>query len=44
LNVPTTIANPLGSISFGAHVDIDSLNRDAPSLLMAFGLALRDLG
>jgi type IV pilus assembly protein PilM len=43
LNVPTTVANPLSSMSIGKNVHVDSLNIDAPSLLVACGLALRNV-
>lgn len=43
LNVPTTVANPLTSMSFGKNINIDSLNTDAPALMVSCGLALRNV-
>ncbi len=43
LGVPTTIANPLVSVEIGRRVNIDAVNTDAPALLVACGLALRDI-
>ncbi|MGB5306748.1 MAG: pilus assembly protein PilM [Gammaproteobacteria bacterium] len=41
LGVETTIANPFASMSLSARVKPQSLSNDAPSLLVACGLALR---
>lgn len=43
LNVPVTVANPLTHMSFGKKVNMDILNQDAPSLMVACGLALRNV-
>lgn len=43
LGVTTTVANPLAAMTFGKSVDLDSVNKDAPSLLVACGLALRNI-
>jgi type IV pilus assembly protein PilM len=43
LNAPTTVANPLAFMSFSKHVNGEAMNLDAPSLLVACGLALRSL-
>jgi type IV pilus assembly protein PilM len=43
LNAPTTVANPLASMSFSKHVNAEAMNLDAPSLMVACGLALRSL-
>lgn len=43
LNVPTTVANPLLSMSLGKNVQVDTINEDAPSLITACGLALRNI-
>ncbi len=41
LGVPTIIANPLAGMSLSNRVQAQSLAQDAPSLLIACGLALR---
>ena len=41
LGVETTIANPFSSMSLSARVKPQTLSNDAPSLLIACGLALR---
>ena len=43
LGVATSVANPLAYMRFGKQVDIESLNNDAPALLVACGLALRNI-
>lgn len=43
LNIPTTIANPFSTMSFSKNIHGDSLNTDAPSLMVACGLALRNV-
>ena len=43
LHVPTTVVNPLSSMSFGKNINADLLNIDAPSLMVACGLALRNI-
>lgn len=44
LNVPTAVANPFANMSFGRRIQVDSLKIDAPSLMVACGLALRNVG
>lgn len=41
LGVTTTVANPLSHMSFGKKVNLDVINSDAPTLMVACGLALR---
>ncbi len=41
LSIPTTIANPFSRMSLASRLDPDTLGNDAPSLLIACGLALR---
>ena len=41
LNISTTIANPFSRMSLASRLDPDTLGNDAPSLLIACGLALR---
>lgn len=41
LGVPTVIANPLANMSLGPRVQAHALAQDAPSLMIACGLALR---
>ncbi|KTD57936.1 pilus assembly protein PilM [Legionella shakespearei] len=41
LGVTTTVANPLAHMSLGKMVHLDSINNDAPALMVACGLALR---
>ncbi|HAU1151027.1 TPA: pilus assembly protein PilM [Legionella pneumophila] len=41
LGVTTTVANPLSYMSFGKKVNLDAINNDAPTLMVACGLALR---
>lgn len=43
LNVPTTVANPLASMTFGRYMDKELITMDAPSLMVACGLALRNV-
>jgi type IV pilus assembly protein PilM len=42
LNVTTTVANPFINMSHSKNVNFSSLTHDAPALLVACGLALRD--
>lgn len=41
LGVPTVIANPLANMSLSPRVKAQALQRDAPALMIACGLALR---
>ena len=41
LGTPTTVANPFAGMSVASKVDAMSLSNDAPSLMIACGLALR---
>lgn len=41
LGVPTVVANPLANMSLGSRVQAQALQQDAPSLMIACGLALR---
>ncbi|PCJ32394.1 MAG: pilus assembly protein PilM [Gammaproteobacteria bacterium] len=41
-NTTTTIANPFVDMSLSSKVSISALNRDAPSMLIACGLAIRN--
>ena len=41
LGVPTTVANPLAHMTLGPRVQAHALAQDAPSLMIACGLALR---
>ena len=43
LGVMTTVANPLSRMSFNKMVNLESINNDAPSLMVACGLALRNI-
>ncbi len=43
LGVMTTIANPLSHMSMNKLIDLESINKDAPSLMVACGLALRNI-
>lgn len=43
LNVPTSIGNPLVSMSFAPTVDKESVLRESPTLMIACGLALRHI-
>lgn len=43
INITTVIANPLSYMALGKKVNLDAINRDAPSLIVACGLALRTL-
>jgi type IV pilus assembly protein PilM len=43
INIPTSIANPLAHMSFGKAVDRESLIQDSPLLMVACGLALRQI-
>jgi type IV pilus assembly protein PilM len=41
LGVPTLVANPFIHMSVSSRVRVEALNRDAPALMIATGLALR---
>ncbi len=41
LSTPTTIANPFSQMSLASRVNAQSLGKDAPSFMIACGLALR---
>ncbi len=43
LNVPATVVNPLSTMSFGKNINREELDEDAPSLMVACGLALRNI-
>lgn len=43
LTMPVTVANPLSSMSLNSRVDDVSINRDSSSLMVACGLALRNI-
>ena len=43
IGVPTMIANPLAEMSVASGVNADNLNKDATSLMIACGLAMRSL-
>ncbi|MGB5324752.1 MAG: pilus assembly protein PilM [Pseudomonadales bacterium] len=41
LNKPTSVANPFLNMDISSKVDAEALNKDAPSLMIACGLAMR---
>jgi type IV pilus assembly protein PilM len=41
LGIPTGIANPFGHMALSPKIQAQMLNRDAPTLIIAVGLALR---
>jgi type IV pilus assembly protein PilM len=41
LGIPTMVANPLANMTLGPRVQPHALAQDAPSLMIACGLALR---
>ncbi|EHL31527.1 hypothetical protein LDG_6458 [Legionella drancourtii LLAP12] len=43
LGVTATVANPFSNMSLGKKAHLDSINNDAPSLMVACGLALRNI-
>lgn len=43
LGIITSIANPLAPMSFSKRVDLNAINSDAPALMVACGLALRNI-
>jgi len=43
LGATTTVANPFSKMVIGKKVNLDAINNDAPSLMVACGLALRNL-
>lgn len=43
LGVTATVANPFSNMSSGKKAHLDSINNDAPSLMVACGLALRNI-
>ncbi|MDF1643163.1 MAG: pilus assembly protein PilM [Pseudomonadales bacterium] len=44
LNTPTLVANPFGEMSLSPKINAINLANDAPSLMIACGLALRSFG
>ena len=42
MDLKTTIANPLSHMALGKRVDLNAINKDAPALMVACGLALRE--
>jgi len=42
IGVPSMVANPFSSVSVGSRVKAQSLGNDAPSLMIACGLAMRN--
>ncbi len=44
INIPTSIANPFAQMEFASHVNRDMILKDAPMLMVACGLALRQIG
>jgi type IV pilus assembly protein PilM len=44
IHIPTTVANPLAYMYLGKNVRMDLITNDAPSLMVACGLALRSVG
>lgn len=43
INVPVYIANPFSGMRYGRGIDVEKLNLDAPALMTACGLAMREL-
>jgi type IV pilus assembly protein PilM len=43
LGVTTTVANPLSYMSFNKMVNLEAINNEAPTLMVACGLALRNV-
>jgi type IV pilus assembly protein PilM len=41
LGIHTLVANPFTHMSLAPHIKADEISRDAPSLMIAVGLALR---
>jgi type IV pilus assembly protein PilM len=41
LDIPTVIANPFAEMSLASKVNPQALSNDAPSLMIACGLAMR---
>jgi type IV pilus assembly protein PilM len=41
LGIPTVVANPLANMGLGPRVQAHALQQEAPSLMIACGLALR---
>jgi type IV pilus assembly protein PilM len=41
LSIPTSVANPFSHMSLSPKIQTQTLNRDAPALMIAVGLALR---
>ena len=44
INIPTSIANPFAHMTFAKTVDRDMITKDSPMLMVACGLALRQIG
>lgn len=43
IGVITTVANPFASMTIAKTVSLDAINKDAPALIVACGLALREV-
>lgn len=43
LKIPATLANPFATMSLGKDINVERLQEDAPSLMVACGLALRNI-
>lgn len=41
LGIPTSVANPFANMSMASRIKQDAINNDAPSLMIACGLAMR---
>ena len=43
LGIPTKVARPFETMAIGKNVDINALLKDSPAMMVAAGLAMRDL-
>ena len=43
LGIPTKLARPFETMAIGKNVDINALLKDSPAMMVAAGLAMRDL-
>ena len=43
MDTPTLVANPFADMSLGSRVNVQALERDAPAMMIACGLAMRSI-
>ncbi len=43
MDTPTLVANPFADMSLASRVNVQALERDAPAMMIACGLAMRSI-